>query len=83
MASLYFILIYLTGTMLLINAKKDCSKAPSPSLRTVCEQLNKYDKKSRDLAAEMEHAGIGKGEIPPTANDCMTLGCLCNYLGGK
>ena len=29
------------------NAQMDCSKAPNPDVRTLCEQLHKWDKNAR------------------------------------
>ncbi|KAI6228966.1 hypothetical protein M3Y99_01168300 [Aphelenchoides fujianensis] len=82
----------------LANGQMDCSKAPSASLRTVCMQINNWDKNARAAPVpdkngivlppgiEAKDLGAAAFEIPQvaaTAEQCMTLGCLCPYMGGQ
>jgi hypothetical protein len=38
------------------RAQMDCSKAPSASLRTVCEQINNWDKNARVSHQEIDQS---------------------------
>jgi hypothetical protein len=56
-----YVLACLTATTLLANAQMDCSKAPSASLRTVCEQINNWDAKARAAPAPNKNGIV----LPP------------------
>ncbi|KAI6222821.1 Protein CBR-TYR-3 [Aphelenchoides besseyi] len=81
-------LVFLFGVQL-VNGQMDCSKAPSASLRTVCEQINNWDKNARASpvpnkngivlppginAAEVSAASFEIPQVAATAEQCMTLG---------
>uniref|UniRef100_A0A914HQA3 ShKT domain-containing protein n=1 Tax=Globodera rostochiensis TaxID=31243 RepID=A0A914HQA3_GLORO len=59
-----------------------CATAPTPSQRFVCQTLFKWDK-------EIRAAPPPPPPPPPAApgsetrDECMDLGCLCRFIGGK
>ncbi|CAD5228755.1 unnamed protein product [Bursaphelenchus xylophilus] len=70
----------------------DCNTAPTATLQRICRQLSKWDEGARKHPPPAKTAlppGIDESlnglEIPlqaQTAFDCVTIGCLCGYLGG-
>lgn len=61
MSLTWALLTILALVPLLINAQIDCSKAPTASLRTVCEQIQNWDKNARS-APQPNKQGI---VLPP------------------
>ncbi|CAD5221707.1 unnamed protein product [Bursaphelenchus okinawaensis] len=84
--SILTILVFLPTTFSI-----DCETAPTSTLKHICEQLSKWDEGARNNPPPEKTAlppGIDENlaglEIPvhaQTAFDCMTVGCLCGYLG--
>ncbi|KAI6185422.1 putative tyrosinase-like protein tyr-3 [Aphelenchoides besseyi] len=73
----------------LVSGQMDCSKAPSESLRVVCQQINNWDKNARAASTpekdgivlppgtnetEMTFSVMTIPEVAATAEECMTLG---------
>uniref|UniRef100_A0AC35TI99 ShKT domain-containing protein n=1 Tax=Rhabditophanes sp. KR3021 TaxID=114890 RepID=A0AC35TI99_9BILA len=80
-----------------IDAAQDCSSAPTPALKILCNQIKKWDSGSRaapQVTAKMALPPALPGmppmpmaaELAPiarTAGQCMDLGCLCGFMGGN
>uniref|UniRef100_A0A914HLP2 ShKT domain-containing protein n=1 Tax=Globodera rostochiensis TaxID=31243 RepID=A0A914HLP2_GLORO len=79
------------------SGEDPCAKAPTKSLRIVCQQLHRWDKNARE-APPVEEAvpkmpsipgldmGLLAAELAPIAASpyqCMDLGCLCKYMNGN
>ncbi|KAL3100944.1 hypothetical protein niasHS_001404 [Heterodera schachtii] len=77
---------------------ENCENAPNKTLKKICEQLYRYDKKAREVILDEEETIILPPAIPgletpifaaelapiaATPYQCMDLGCLCSYMGGN
>ncbi|CAA95805.2 Putative tyrosinase-like protein tyr-3 [Caenorhabditis elegans] len=75
-----------------VNSQLDCSKAPTPAIRIMCNQIQRWDQKARatpSLSGDVKTPGIaGKAmaaEFSPIASNvfqCMDIACLCVFFRG-
>lgn len=90
-----YILVQFLILLPLASGQLNCSDAPTPSLKIVCEQIHKWDEHTRSLMPAQSRLVLPPGvsslsgfaadlnPIARTAFQCMSLGCLCNYMDGN